>query len=110
MLRMGLRPRGANGTGSHPVVRPVNRAVPRDPAPALFSLLVAVLYGASPIDLLPDLIPLLGWMDDGVVLGLLVALAAWHWFRGRGPRRGRVVPADAGRPQRVPSPVPVRVR
>jgi uncharacterized membrane protein YkvA (DUF1232 family) len=37
--------------------------------------LVAVAYLLSPIDLVPDLIPVLGWIDDWVVLGLLARLA-----------------------------------
>ncbi len=36
-------------------------------------ILGTVLYLFSPIDLLPDFIPLIGQIDDTVVLGLLVA-------------------------------------
>ena len=34
---------------------------------ALFGLL-AVLYTLCPIDLIPDVIPFLGWLDDGLAL------------------------------------------
>ncbi|MCW5938373.1 MAG: DUF1232 domain-containing protein [Fimbriimonadaceae bacterium] len=35
-------------------------------------IVLSLIYGASPIDLVPDLIPLLGWMDDGIVALFLV--------------------------------------
>jgi uncharacterized membrane protein YkvA (DUF1232 family) len=34
-------------------------------------ILVPALYIASPIDLLPDVIPVLGRLDDGIVFGLV---------------------------------------
>ena len=34
-----------------------------------------MLYVLSPIDLVSDFIPLLGWLDDGVVSYLLLQLA-----------------------------------
>lgn len=39
------------------------------------SVVFALLYVLSPIDLIPDFIPVLGLMDDAVVLGLCLALA-----------------------------------
>ena len=38
-------------------------------------IFLAFAYLISPIDFLPDIIPLLGWMDDGVIMTLLIALA-----------------------------------
>ncbi len=35
---------------------------------AFFPLLVALFYGASPLDLIPDFIPILGLSDDVAVL------------------------------------------
>jgi len=35
-------------------------------------IIVAVIYILSPYDLLPDLMPPLGWIDDLVILGFLV--------------------------------------
>ena len=49
-----------------------------NPATPLVAKLVAVLgllYLISPLDILPDFIPILGWVDDGVVLALFLALA-----------------------------------
>jgi len=31
-----------------------------------------LLYLVSPLDISPDVFPILGWVDDGVVVGLLV--------------------------------------
>lgn len=46
---------------------------------------MALLYGASPIDLIPDVIPLIGWADDVVVVGFLLLLALVMW---RNKKRG----------------------
>ncbi len=51
----------------------------RDPRiPTWPKLLVplALLYVVSPVDALPDLIPLLGWTDDLSVIGLILAVVA----------------------------------
>ncbi len=59
---------------------------PRAPWSALLSLLTALLYDVSPIDFVPDLIPLLGWFDDGVVTVVFVffAIASWRkWSKKR---------------------------
>lgn len=52
-------------------------ALLRDPRAPLSSKLVigaAVLYVLSPFDLIPD-IPLIGWLDDGLIAYLLLQLA-----------------------------------
>lgn len=48
---------------------------PRAPGAAKLTALLAVLYVLSPVDLVPDVVPLLGWLDDGVVAVLLLRLA-----------------------------------
>lgn len=48
---------------------------PRTPGAAKLTVLLAVLYVLSPVDLIPDVVPLLGWLDDGVVAVLLLRLA-----------------------------------
>jgi uncharacterized membrane protein YkvA (DUF1232 family) len=37
-------------------------------------LLLAVLYVVSPIDAIPDVIPVIGWLDDIGVLGLAATM------------------------------------
>lgn len=50
----------------------------RTPAkwPAAIPVVLSLLYGAMPLDLIPDLIPLLGWSDDVAVIltGALIAV------------------------------------
>lgn len=49
---------------------------PRTPTQAKWITALAVLYAVSPVDLLPDLTPLLGFGDDVLVVPTLLALAA----------------------------------
>ncbi|MEQ1821143.1 MAG: YkvA family protein [Fimbriimonadaceae bacterium] len=51
-------------------------------------LLIALLYGASPIDLIPDLIPLLGWSDDAIVLLMCIVAALKILKRRRSANAG----------------------
>ncbi len=47
----------------------------RTPWRARLPALLAALYLVWPLDLLPDVIPLAGWLDELVVVPLLLALA-----------------------------------
>jgi uncharacterized membrane protein YkvA (DUF1232 family) len=50
----------------------------RCPATPWFARLIALLvtaYALSPIDLIPDFIPVLGWLDDLLIVPLGIALA-----------------------------------
>ncbi len=71
LLRLGARLRVA---GRHLLV---GWYAWRDPAlawPGRLGLLCMALYVLSPVDLFPDGIPLLGWLDDLVVIGLVLPL------------------------------------
>jgi len=46
----------------------------------ILPILAALLYVISPVDLAPDFLPGLGWVDDLLVLGLLL----WYLIRQRG--------------------------
>jgi len=48
--------------------------------------LAGFAYGVSPIDLIPDILPLLGWSDDAVVI-LTALYIAWRYLRNRRPVR-----------------------
>ena len=48
---------------------------PRTPALSKWLLLAALAYLLSPIDLIPDWIPVIGYLDDVVIVPVLVALA-----------------------------------
>ncbi|MFV0679744.1 YkvA family protein [Ottowia sp.] len=47
----------------------------RAPWSAKLVTVLAVLYVVSPVDLVSDLIPVLGWLDDGLIAYLLLQLA-----------------------------------
>jgi len=44
----------------------------KTPLKAKLSIVVLLLYIISPIDLIPDFIPVIGQLDDLVVVGLLI--------------------------------------
>ena len=48
---------------------------PRAPKGAKLATVLAIVYVLSPIDLIPDTIPLLGWLDDGLLAYVLLQLA-----------------------------------
>ena len=49
-------------------------------------MFMALFYGASPIDLIPDLIPLLGFVDDAVIVPILLILALFQYKRSQAKR------------------------
>lgn len=48
---------------------------PATPALARVVAVIAIAYAVSPIDLIPDFIPILGQLDDLLILPLLIGLA-----------------------------------
>lgn len=53
----------------------ITRKYTKVPWAVIASLVGAILYLLSPLDLCPDFIPVLGYMDDATVFGLSIALA-----------------------------------
>lgn len=59
--------------------------------------ILAALYVASPLDLIPDWIPVIGWLDD---LGVL-ALCSWYFIREvrkHAAARASLPPSNPSRP------------
>jgi hypothetical protein len=69
-------------------------------------ILIALLYVISPMDVIPDFIPGLGWLDDLIVLGILAWVliarqrgqSPWDVFQGRG-RGGSTRRSSGPRPE-----------
>ncbi len=59
------------------------------PMRLLVSLVLGLAYLASPIDIVPDIIPLAGWIDDIMVATAVVRLARFDLERYRRWRVGR---------------------
>jgi uncharacterized membrane protein YkvA (DUF1232 family) len=73
-------------------VRDVSRGRYRLPWKTAAALTAALAYFLAPIDMIPDLIPLSGFLDDAAVLGLVFGTAEAdlrHYCRWRGldPKR-----------------------
>lgn len=43
----------------------------------LLAWLVQLLYTASPIDIVPDVVPVLGWLDDAGLFVVVLAFTMW---------------------------------
>ena len=59
---------------------------PRTPRLPKIICMVAVAYALSPIDLIPDFIPVLGFLDDAILVPAMIWLAV------------KLLPAQAGQP------------
>jgi len=49
----------------------------------LVPLVTAAIYGASPIDLIPDILLLVGWVDDALMGVVMAFMALWLFVRSR---------------------------
>ena len=65
---------------------------------SIVSLIAALLYGVSPIDLIPDILPLIGWVDDVSIGGVLVLLALSLFLRHARSKKRELKPV-AWRPK-----------
>jgi uncharacterized membrane protein YkvA (DUF1232 family) len=44
----------------------------RNPKYRGLALITALFYLASPLDIIPDTIPIIGWIDDGVIASIVI--------------------------------------
>jgi uncharacterized membrane protein YkvA (DUF1232 family) len=51
----------------------VYRALLGHPVARWFVIIGSLIYLVSPVDLVPDVIPIVGWIDDGVLATLMAA-------------------------------------
>lgn len=56
-----------------------------------------LVYLISPIDISPDFLPIVGWIDDGIVSTLLVTELSKMLFEYRDRRKGTKTAQDADR-------------
>lgn len=75
----------------------------RTPTVAKVAALAVVVYALSPIDLIPDFVPVLGYLDDLLIVPLgiwlavrLVPPALMQDFRSEALRQGRMPASRAG--------------
>ena len=61
-----------NGVAWLRVDKGVNR---KTEVKTLLPILMALVYGVSPIDLIPDILPLIGLVDDALIIPMLLLLA-----------------------------------
>lgn len=73
----------------------------RVPGLAKFIIVVVVAYALSPIDLIPDFIPIIGYLDDAILLPLGIWLAirliprdVWRECQGKAAQQARELPRN----------------
>ncbi|MBP5306494.1 MAG: DUF1232 domain-containing protein [Paludibacteraceae bacterium] len=54
-------------------------------------LILSLLYGVSPLDLSPDAVPVLGWLDDVIVVGVGMLNFVQHWSAESNEKLSRIV-------------------
>jgi uncharacterized membrane protein YkvA (DUF1232 family) len=61
------------------------------PWQSVLAVAAALGYGVSPIDLIPDIIPVIGWFDDALIVPSLIALAVFQYYRAKQKARAEVI-------------------
>lgn len=71
------------------------RTTLRNPKYRWFIVLGSLLYLLSPIDIAPDFIPIIGWLDDGIIATLLVTEVSQLMLEAMKQRQRRTPQAAA---------------
>ncbi|MBW4658301.1 MAG: DUF1232 domain-containing protein [Drouetiella hepatica Uher 2000/2452] len=71
------------------------RSILRHPKYRWLVILGSFLYLFSPVDLITDMLPVVGWLDDGVIATLLVSEVSQMLLEQRNLRRVKDLSADA---------------
>ncbi|KYC41655.1 hypothetical protein WA1_16555 [Scytonema hofmannii PCC 7110] len=74
------------------------RKVLRHPKYRLFAIVAGLFYLISPLDISPDFIPFLGWVDDGLIASFVVAEASQILIEEM-KKRKKVTSAESTSPQ-----------
>lgn len=67
------------------------------PGSARIAAAAGLLYAVFPFDLAPDVVPVLGWIDDVAVVSILLAVASRIWSCRGVPAGERAVARPARR-------------
>ncbi|MEC4816594.1 MAG: DUF1232 domain-containing protein [Scytonema sp. PMC 1069.18] len=74
------------------------RKVLRNPKYRFLAIVAGLFYLISPLDISPDIIPILGWVDDGLIASFVVAEASQILIEEL-KKRKKVAPAESNSPQ-----------
>jgi uncharacterized membrane protein YkvA (DUF1232 family) len=66
----------------------VNR---KTPLGALVPIVMALLYGVSPLDIIPDVLPLIGLVDDALIVPMLLLLGFMQLRKSREMKKQPIV-------------------
>ena len=61
----------------------VYRAVLKHPKYRWIAIVASIFYLVSPVDLVTDVIPFVGWIDDGLIASLLITEVSQLLLEGR---------------------------
>jgi uncharacterized membrane protein YkvA (DUF1232 family) len=90
MLQWEQLPEGRENMKRHATIRDAWRAwvSPRTPIWVKILPVLALVYALSPLDLIPDILPVLGWIDDILLLWLSFILLARYGRREAAGKTG----------------------